>query len=66
MPGRTSACQKKEMGPVIAPVGLLELTLSSSVTPAADTVSSPSSVGVSSSIVSTPSGEAFEPSTTSA
>src|SRR5205085_5977900 len=38
-PGRCSTCQKYETGPVIAPVGLVAVTLSASVTPAIDTVS---------------------------
>ena len=46
-PGRVSTCQKKLMGPVTAPVGLVALTLSASVMSAADTVTVwPTSAGV--------------------
>ena len=47
---------------MIAPSGFVGLTLSASVTPAADTVSSWFSVGVLSLIVSRPSGSLLKPS----
>ncbi|MNL06873.1 hypothetical protein D3C87_1275250 [compost metagenome] len=62
-PGRASNCQKKLMGPVIAPPVAVLLA---SVMSAADTVSRWPTAGVGSSILSEPTGSAFKPPSTSA
>src|SRR5215470_14932617 len=62
-PGLVSACQKKLMGLVTAPVGLVGLTLSGSVMPAADTVIVWPTCGVVLLSVRKPTGWLLSPGT---